>query len=337
MPIDPVKLEAALAESDPRDWGHSMARCAELLISCMEAAQVKSVVEIGALAGDLTRVLLLAVGGRHGSVCVVDPLPRPALEGLADQDDRVTLIRELSVDALEKVDPADCYVIDGDHNWYTVGRELQLVFEARGPQAAMPLVLLHDVCWPHGRRDDYCDPLNVPKEARQTFVEGGGLLPGDGGLVPGGLPYKWPAATEGGPRNGVLTAAEDFVASRTSLRLAVIPVFFGLGVLWDERTEWAGALAEVVDEWDQNPVLARLEANRVKHLTGRWVETGRRQLAENELALRDELLHRRALFLERLVGSRAFRLAARLSAIRGRGQPAFSVEEARELLDDPGF
>ena len=47
-----------------------------------------------------------------------------------------------------------------------------------------------------------------------------------------GLPYRWPAAREGGPRNGVLTALEDFVAERHDLRVAIIPAFFGLAIVW---------------------------------------------------------------------------------------------------------
>jgi hypothetical protein len=45
-------------ENDPARWGHSLANLAEILIGCLDARGAKSVVEIGAYAGDLTRVLL---------------------------------------------------------------------------------------------------------------------------------------------------------------------------------------------------------------------------------------------------------------------------------------
>ena len=59
---------------------------------------------------------------------------------------------------------------------------------------------------------------------RQPHGRGRRAVPGRAGRSrPGGLPYKWPAAREGGPRNGVLTAVEDFVEARARLRLAVVP------------------------------------------------------------------------------------------------------------------
>ena len=47
-------------------------------------------------------------------------------------------------------------IIDGDHNYYTVSEELRLIAE-RARTAPLPLLLFHDVCWPHARRDDYFD------------------------------------------------------------------------------------------------------------------------------------------------------------------------------------
>ncbi len=60
-------------------------------------------------------------------------------------------------------------IIDGDHNYYTVREELRLIAE-RAAGAELPLLLFHDVCWPHGRRDDYFDPEQIPAEYRQPIV-----------------------------------------------------------------------------------------------------------------------------------------------------------------------
>src|SRR5665648_648057 len=49
--IDPGK-------SDPGRWGHSFANLAEVFVPCLDAARARSVVEVGAYAGDLTSVLL---------------------------------------------------------------------------------------------------------------------------------------------------------------------------------------------------------------------------------------------------------------------------------------
>ena len=109
--------------------------------------------------------------------------------------------------------------------------------------------MFHDVGWPHARRDDYFAPEQIPDEYRQPTIEGGGLFPGLSAPQPGGLPYKWPAANEGGPRNGVLTAVEDFVASDEHLRLAIMPSFFGLGVVWDTRAAYSERLANRWLRW----------------------------------------------------------------------------------------
>ena len=53
-------------------------------------------------------------------------------------------------------------VIDGDHNYYTVSEELRLIGE-RAAGAELPLLLFHDVCWPHARRDDYFAPELIPE------------------------------------------------------------------------------------------------------------------------------------------------------------------------------
>ena len=51
MPTDPFL-------NDPDRWGVSMAQHAELMLPCLDAAGVRSIVEVGAFAGDLTRVLV---------------------------------------------------------------------------------------------------------------------------------------------------------------------------------------------------------------------------------------------------------------------------------------
>src|SRR5438477_9585600 len=44
--------------SDPGQWGASLINNGEVMIACLDAAQARSVVEIGAYAGDLTKFLL---------------------------------------------------------------------------------------------------------------------------------------------------------------------------------------------------------------------------------------------------------------------------------------
>src|SRR5215212_8344842 len=211
MHIDPYA-------NDPGRWAHSLIHHAELLLPCLDTVGARSVAEVGAYAGDLTRVLVDWAAKSGARVAAIDPSPQDSLVELARENDALELVRETSLEALRHVEIPDAVVIDGDHNHYTVSEELRLIDERAGSE--LPLLLFHDVSWPHGRRDDYYAPELVPEDRRQPIAEGGGLFPGVEGVRPGGLPYRGAAAREGGPQNGVLTAVEDFVAERDDLRLA---------------------------------------------------------------------------------------------------------------------
>ncbi|MGF7233932.1 MAG: hypothetical protein ACQSGP_03080 [Frankia sp.] len=83
----------------------------------------------------------------------------------------------------------------------------------------------------------------------------------DGGFRGAGA-FAW-ATSEGGPRNGVRTAIEDFLADRPELSLHVVPAIFGLGVIIDGRAPWAATVRELIAPWVGNAVLGRLERNRI--------------------------------------------------------------------------
>jgi SAM-dependent methyltransferase len=318
--------------NDPNRWGVSMAHMAELMLPCLDAVGARSVVEVGAFAGDLTRVLAAWAKEAAAKVIAVDPSPQDGLVALAREHPEVELVRETSLDALPHIPMPDVAIIDGDHNYYTVSEELRLI-AARAPGAELPLLLFHDVCWPHGRRDDYFDPDAIPQDYRQPIAgDAGGLFPGYPGLRPGGLPYARSAAREGGPRNGVFTAVEDFVGGRDDMRLVVVPAFFGFGAIWHRGADWAGAVAELLDPFDRNPLLERLEANRVLQLA----EGHARQVALWEA---HERIARQEAVLRRLLESSAFSVADGLSRLRVRAgiapaQWAVSKEEIRRALGD---
>jgi SAM-dependent methyltransferase len=318
--------------SDPTRWAHSMAHHADLMLACLDATGARLVVEIGAYAGELTRVLADWASERDARVLAIDPSPQAELTALARDRDEVELVRETSLDALPQMPPADVVIVDGDHNYHVVSEELRLIAE-RAPGAELPLLLFHDVAWPHGRRDDYFDPEQIPEERRHPVAgSSGGIFPGEPGLRADGLPYPRSAAREGGPENGVLTAAEDFVARDEELRLAVVPAFFGFGLVWHARAPWAAAVAELVDPWDGNPLLRRLEENRIYHLATSHARQVQLWSLEQRLARRDGLLRR-------MLESSAFAVAERMSRIRVRlgiapAQSVISKQEIRRALED---
>ncbi len=317
-------MEAALRrdiEFNPRDpWFTSLTNNAEFLFGSLEAAGVRSVTEVGAYEGDLTRVLLDWAAPHGGRVVAIDPAPQPPLAALAEQRPDLELVRATSHDAFAEIELTDAIILDGDHNYFTVAGELRRIARAAG-DGQLPLILLHDVGWPHARRDSYAAVDRIPPDARsEPVASGGGLFPGDPGIRPGGLPMPCSAAREGGPGNGVLTAVEDFMAERDGLRLAAIPSFFGFGVLWQLDAPYADALAELLDPWDRNPLLQRLEDSRVLFLASAH---GAQQ--------RDE---RKSHLLQRLLMSRSFRISQVLSRVFQRGAPAFTDSEIRGLLEE---
>lgn len=312
--------------------GQSLAHLREVVFACLDARGARSVVEVGARAGELTRELLGRASAAGGDVVAIEPAADPALVELAKRSPELELVRATSVEALREIPPPDAVILDGDHNYHTVTAELRLLDErARG--AKFPLVLLHDVGWPHGRRDTYYAPERIPARDRQPIAENAALVPGGPGLARAGLRYRWAARREGGPRNGVLTAVEDFLAGRDGLRLAIVPAFFGLGVLWEEDAPWAGAVAQAVSPWDSNPVLERLEAHRVANLVERYRHA--QELGEIEAMRSERERHaEQERLLRTMLGSRAFAWGERLSRLRQGGRPTFSREEVRRSLPE---
>lgn len=308
-----------------------MAHHVGLMMRCLDAVGARSVVEVGAYAGDLTRALVQWAAQTDGRVAAIDPSPQDQLVALAAEHERLELIRQTSLLALGEIELPDVLIIDGDHNYHTVSEELALISaRASGPQ--LPLLLFHDVSWPHARRDDYFDPEQIPAADRHPVAGDGGIAPGDPGVRHDGLPYPRSAAREGGPRNGVLTAVEDFVAGDEQLRLAVVPAFFGFGAVWHADAPWAGDVARILEPWDGNALLAALESNRVGHIAGEHAVRVQLWALQERQARQERLLHR-------LLQSSAFSVAERLSQLRvsagiATDQSVISRQEIRRALQD---
>ena len=216
--------------------------------------------------------------------------------------------------------------------------------------------MFHDVGWPHGRRDAYWDYERIPAEHRQALETHPRILPGHPGLVDDGLLLYASAVHEGGPRNGVLTAIEDFLDDRPELRLAIVPAFFGFGVAWHPDAPWADSLATVVEPWDRNQLIGRLEQNRVHHLAISQSREEKLKRAGAELVrLRREgaqpppapagapdvdrlraQSRRQERVLQALLDSRGIRIADRISALRHPGRDWSWAGRIRAALDPRG-
>jgi hypothetical protein len=319
-------MPASLFPTDPDENAASLANLREVLFGCLEAIDAKAVVEIGAFHGKSTEEMLDWVGAHEARLIAIDPEPQPDLVEIAQSESELLFIEKTSIDALPELPDADAIIIDGDHNYFTLSEELRLITE-RWPGASMPMLLLHDIGWPLARRDAYYVPERIPTEHRQPLARNTYLAPGEAGTLDEGMPFACVAAREGGPRNGILTAVEDFLAGRPELRFAKVPAFFGFGVIWHADAQWAATLAAALAPWDQNPMLERLERNRVLHMVERYRMTRRLERALDGAEEAERVLRA-------IEGSRAFALAEQISRVRGRGNPAVSREAVRRALDD---
>lgn len=201
----------------------------------LELLGPKRIVEIGVFRGEQARRILKEYCAPHEAVLHgIDPVCTTEVSDLIRQYPLQFVFHEqTSLEALQHVLPVDVVLIDGDHNWYTVRRELTLLAEQSRVTGTFPCVMLHDVDWPYGRRDAYTDPAGIPAEYRQPFAQGG-VTPQNDLIVPdAGLnPDVHHALYVGVPRNGVRTAVEDFLRETgMALSLITVPGLHGLGIL----------------------------------------------------------------------------------------------------------
>ncbi|MFI5009036.1 MAG: class I SAM-dependent methyltransferase [Solirubrobacterales bacterium] len=221
------------------------------VLPLLRAAAPTSLAEVGAASGSQTRKLISWATEHQATFHAIDPAPAFDVDAFTRMSNgHFVMHREPSLSALRTLGPVDVVLLDGDHNWYTVFNELKTI-ETVNP--TWPLVLTHDIDWPYGRRDMYYAPATIPATHRHAHRKSG-LRRFHSSLVEDGKNAAFfNAEHEGGPRNGVLTAIEDFLAS-TPLDLIFLaqPGPAGLGILAAATTiqgnpELAAALAQVHD------------------------------------------------------------------------------------------
>jgi len=206
-----------------------------LLEPVLTLLEPRDVVEIGADQGANTRNLLAFCQRAGATLHSIDPAPKFDVEAMKrEHGERFDFHQGLSLNALPRIARMDAVLIDGDHNWYTTYNELKLIERAaRREGRPFPLVFLHDIGWPYGRRDLYYDPETIPPAFRKPYQKRG-VKPGLDGLAErGGLnPHLNHSIYENDLQNGVLTAIEDFLEEcGEKIDFIRIPAINGLGVL----------------------------------------------------------------------------------------------------------
>jgi hypothetical protein len=190
----------------------------------------RRICEIGASFGENTDTLL---GIESVAIDIIDPCLDADLGKKYQHDKRIQVHKDMSLNVLREMSGQfDCILIDGDHNWYTVYNELRMIDE-RGLIKEGGTIFFHDVCWPYARRDMYYRPELIPPEFIHPY-DRAGIVYGKSKLSNVSIANAslCNAIYEGGPRNGVLTAVEDFLKeNRGKYKFFRFEEEYGLGVL----------------------------------------------------------------------------------------------------------
>jgi hypothetical protein len=224
---------------------------ASVVAPLIEASRPCVIAETGAGAGRLTRRLLEAPGAAEATVHAIDPAPTLDPDLCRTEAGRLVVHEGRGSAVLGSIGPVDLALLDGDPNWHSVHTELRLLARtAREAGREAPLILVHNVHWPFGRRDGYYDPEAIPLPQRRDHTDLG-LVPGRREPAEEGLRLApWSAVREFEPRSGVLTAVEDFLAgSDLDWTLVEVPGFHGVAVLAEaERLKRQPPLAAALGE-----------------------------------------------------------------------------------------
>jgi GT2 family glycosyltransferase/glycosyltransferase involved in cell wall biosynthesis len=321
------------------------------ILPLLDALRPAVIVEVGVELGTVTRPLLAWAEANEAVLHSIDPNPKLEVdELLAEHPESLRFHRAPSLEILSGIEGVDLALVDGDHNWYTVVNELrQLAGQAERSGRNPPVILLHDIGWPYGRRDLYYDPETVPVAYRQPYARQG-ILPGQAELDPRGVnSHLENARLEDTPANGVLTAVEDFLAeSSARWRFYSIPGLSGLGILLtDETRERVEPLRRLLDSIDSPEFLraqsaaiesARLESEvRRARLTATLSET-KRQLRVLDPAEFVELRDRAVQLAQqlRVVGELEEQLQASLKDSASSALNALAPGDEQDAVESEG-
>lgn len=248
---------------------HSMGEFESIILPALDIVKPQRIVEIGSEHGGLTTLVNQWACDHGGHLTSVDPAPSDTFGRWAQSATSFTHVAKPSLEAFDELDNTDVWFIDGDHNWYTVYHELQQVHAQCQRDNKPLLVFLHDVGWPNARRDSYYQPDRIPAQYLHPYSYEYGVTLDVPGMINGGFrgmgQFAY-AQQEGGPRNGVLTAIEDFALPfGDELALAVIPAVLGLGVLFSQNAPWTVELVAHLLPYHENSLLQRMETNRLRN------------------------------------------------------------------------
>jgi len=223
----------------------------DLIEPIFKEFKIKNVVEVGSSSGYNTLKLIKYAEANNGVIHCIDPFPEYDYKKLEEEyKNYFKQYLGLSLEVLGKLKNVEAVLIDGDHNWYTVFNELKIINDE---YEEFPIVMFHDTSWPYGRRDLYYNPENIPEEFKHKY-EKNGIIPKQSELSEFGRNNLLNNTIfEGGEKNGVLTAIEDFIEySQLDLDLYNFNVFNGFSILLTKDKSLKLKNTEIITKANEN-------------------------------------------------------------------------------------
>ncbi|WP_010597072.1 class I SAM-dependent methyltransferase [Rickettsiella massiliensis] len=145
---------------------HKLINYKDLFELIFNNIKLDSICEIGIEIGEFTSIIEIylqkgIIKEYHGvDVCITPTTNKISSNAYYHQ---VTSLEYLTSDMHTG---HDFYLIDGDHNYYTVSAELENIFAA---DSGKKICILHDTNWPCARRDFYYNPGQIPEKAKKPL------------------------------------------------------------------------------------------------------------------------------------------------------------------------
>lgn len=238
-----------------------------IILPIVKKVKPRHIVETGVFTGSLSEKLLQIVETVDGKLTCIDLYSwHDEFKKIVASSDHIKWIPDLTENVLPTLDPADLYIFDGDHNYYTVLKELNLSWELN-LKAKMPfLAIVRGTGWPFAHRDSYRNPDVIPKPYLQPHSWTDGIVPDNPGLVKNGycIDSMAFACEEGSERNGVLPAVWKFLEDKKSILQHIkIPGLFGLSFIFSNDAPWSQELSQMLKQHQNNPLLDQMEEVRL--------------------------------------------------------------------------
>ncbi len=136
------------------------------------------------------------------------------------------IISDYTLNILPNLTNYDAIFLNDDPNWYTVFNELKIINKSNDE---FPLVFLGHNIFPHKRRDSYINPEIIPEQFLNKYSKE--LIYKDVKL----RDNYFHAIEENTPKNGVLTAIEDFIKENPSIDMMNIKFINGITILYPKN------------------------------------------------------------------------------------------------------